>query len=125
MAEIVEFQAAGGVLRVQAASSLRTDYGTQQELVPAAPGFGAAVETARDTLESALGKVTPALGVITERLRSALAPNEVTLEFGLVLGAEQGIVVAKASGEVHFTVTLAWKKPDGGADGEGGQAGGG
>jgi Trypsin-co-occurring domain 1 len=43
-----------------------------------------------------------------------LAPDEVTVEFGLVLGAESGVVVAKGHGEVHFTVTLAWKGGQGG-----------
>jgi hypothetical protein len=33
-----------------------------------------------------------------------------TVEFGLTLTAETGVVVAKGSAEVHFTVTLAWSK---------------
>jgi hypothetical protein len=116
MAGIVEFSvAAGGVLRVQEVNSLRLGYGSEEELVPASPDFRSAVDTAKETLESALGQVTPALGVITEKLRDALSPNAVTVEFGLVLGAETGIVIAKASGEVHFTVTLSWNKSDGGA----------
>lgn len=41
-----------------------------------------------------------------------MAPDEVTVEFGIKLGAETGIVVAKGSTEVHFTVTLCWKRPD-------------
>jgi Trypsin-co-occurring domain 1 len=40
----------------------------------------------------------------------------VTVEFGLVLGVEYGIVVAKGKGEVHFTVTLTWKPGDGDGD---------
>ena len=31
-----------------------------------------------------------------------------TVEFGLTLTAETGVMVAKGSAEVHFTVTLAW-----------------
>jgi hypothetical protein len=110
MAEIVEFPVdAGGVLRVQAADGLpaRSD----QELVPAT-GIGERVEKAKQTLESAIGSVTPALGVITRQLRK-LSPDGVTVEFGLVLAAEQGVVIAKASGEVHFTVTLTWTGTDG------------
>lgn len=106
MAQIVEFPvAAGGVLRVQAADSLFG--GESEELVPAT-GIDEKVQRARQTLESAISSITPALGVITRQLRK-LSPDEVTVEFGLVLGAEQGVVIAKASGEVHFTVELAWK----------------
>ena len=104
MAEIVEFPVeAGGVLRVQAVHG----WADEEELV-AATGIGEKVAHARETLEAALGSVTPALGVLTRQLRK-LAPDEVTVEFGLVLGVEHGIVVAKGKGEVHFTVTLAWK----------------
>ncbi len=125
MAEIVEFPvAAGGVLRVQAVDSL--DTGRGQELVPATGGVGEKVQKVRETLETAIGSVTPALSVITTQLRK-LSPDEVTVEFGLVLSVEYGIVVTKGKGEVHFTVTLAWKQPAGtdGADGADGQGGGG
>lgn len=102
-AGIVEFPvAAGGVLRVQAVDGLPGD-----ELVPASK-VGDTVARARETLETALGSVTPALGVISTQLKK-LAPDEVTVEFGLVLSVEHGIVVTKGKGEVHFTVTLAWK----------------
>jgi hypothetical protein len=114
MAEIVEFPVeAGGVLLVQAVDGL--DGGGELDLVPAAPGVRDVVEKATETLESALGKVTPALGTITERLRK-LSPDEVEVEFGFVLSAEHGVIIAKASGEIHFNVTLTWK-------GNGGEAG--
>jgi len=103
MARIVEFPVrAGGVLRVQAA-------GADQALAPASPGK--TVERARETLEDALADVTPALGVLTDRLRK-LSPDEVTVEFGIMLSAETGVVVAKGGAEVHFTVRLAWTRGD-------------
>ena len=106
MAEIVEFPVeAGGVLRLQAVDGLD---GGELDLVPAAPGVHEVVDKAKETLESALGVVTPALGAITERLRK-LSPDEVEVEFGFVLSAEHGVIIAKASGEVHFNVTLTWK----------------
>jgi hypothetical protein len=101
------------VLRVQAVDGLYG--GGELELVPAAPGVRDVVDKATETLESALGKVTPALGTITERLRK-LSPDEVEVEFGFVLTAEHGVVIAKASGEIHFNVRLTWK-------GNGGEAG--
>jgi hypothetical protein len=107
MAEIVEFDvAAGGVLRVQAVKDLDGD--DDEGLVQAGPGIHEVVEKAKQTLESALSTVTPALGTITRTLRQ-LSPDEVNVEFGFVLAAEHGVIVAKASGEVHFKVSLTWK----------------
>jgi len=110
MAQIIEFPVeAGGVLRVQAVDPW-ADSG--EELV-AATGVAEKVQHARETLETALSTVTPGLGVVTRQLRK-LAPDEMTVEFGLVLGVEHGIIVAKGKGEVHFTVTLAWNGGRGG-----------
>lgn len=39
-------------------------------------------------------------------------PNETTIEFGLTLKAEAGVVVARAGVEPAFTVKLCWKTPD-------------
>lgn len=105
MAEMVEYPLEdGGVLLVQAAA------------VDAAPdGLGLASPTeekakkAAETLESALSSVMPALKSVTEKLRD-LSPSELGVEFGLTLTAETGIVVAKGSAEVHFTVKVTWSK---------------
>lgn len=39
-------------------------------------------------------------------------PTETTIEFGLTLKAEAGVVVARAGIEPAFTVKLSWKTPD-------------
>jgi hypothetical protein len=39
-----------------------------------------------------------------------MAADEVAVEFGIVLGAETGAVIAKGTAEVHFNVTLTWKR---------------
>jgi hypothetical protein len=114
MAEIIEFPVeAGGVLRVQAVD----DWESGEELV-AATGVAEKVAKAKETVETVVGSVTPALKAVTGQLRK-LAPDEVTVEFGLVLGVEHGIVLAKGKGEVHFTVTLAWKDGQGGSEASG------
>jgi hypothetical protein len=69
------------------------------------------LKKAGETLESALSKVTPALKTMTSKLRD-LSPDGITVEFGLTLTAESGVIVAKGSAEVHFTVTIAWPGPD-------------
>lgn len=105
MAEMVEYPLeGGGALLVQSAS---VDVG-QGEL-----GLASSAEErtkkAKETLESALAQVTPALKSVAGKLRD-LSPDDLTVEFGLTLTAETGVIVAKGSTEVHFTVTLAWSK---------------
>lgn len=104
MADIVEFPLDdGSVLRVQAATA-----------DAAGSGLGLAsaeerVARAGETLSSALATVTPALKTVTGKLRE-LSPDDLSVEFGLTLTAESGIVVAKGSAEVHLAVKVAWNR---------------
>jgi hypothetical protein len=113
--QVVEFPLDdGGVLLVQAAAADEPSGGL---------GLASSLEDkpkrAAESLESALAHVTPALKSVTERLKE-LAPDELTVEFGLTLTAETGVIVAKGNREVHFTVTLAWSGENGSTDGGGG-----
>lgn len=102
MTEVVEFALDdGGVLRVQAAA----EDAAGSALGPASPGER--LVRASGTLDDALAVVMPALRSVTGKLR-ALSPDDLAVEFGLTLSAESGVVVAKGSAEVHFTVTLGW-----------------
>ncbi len=76
------------------------------DLAAAPPGE--VVARAGASLESSLGHLTPALTSLSTKLR-ALRPDSVTIEFGIALSAEVGVVVAKGSSEVHFAVTLSWQ----------------
>lgn len=71
----------------------------------AAPGEVAARAT--ESFEAAIDKVLPALRAIGERMRQ-LAPDELEVALGVKLTTEAGVIVAKASGEANFTVTLRW-----------------
>lgn len=95
----------GGQLRVQA-----SDKDLSGALDLAAARRGEVVARAKESLERALDEVRPAISTVAKRLR-ALSPDEMCLEFGLVLTAESGAVIAKGSAEVHFTVALTWKRP--------------
>jgi hypothetical protein len=107
MAEVVEYPLeGGGVLLVQPASA---DAG-QGELGLASAGER--IKRARETLESAMAQVTPALKSVAGKLRD-LSPDDLTIEFGLTLTAETGIIIATGGTEVHFTVTLAWSESRG------------
>jgi hypothetical protein len=94
----------GGRLLVEAAGWQVTG-----DLELAAPRPGEVIARARESLEHSLDQLKPALTAVASRLR-AMSPDEFTVEFGLTLGAESGFVVAKGSGEVHFAVTLSWRK---------------
>lgn len=64
---------------------------------------------ATETLEQTLGKMKPVLHTLGDWARSA-GPDECCVEFGLKLGGEMGVIVAKGTTEVHFIVKLTWTK---------------
>jgi hypothetical protein len=102
----------GGRLVVEAGPAL-----LPSDLELAAPRPGRIVAQARESLEESLDQIQPALAALAGRLR-AMAPEELTVEFGLTFGAEVGLFLASGKGEVHLNVTLSWKndsKNDGNA----------
>jgi Trypsin-co-occurring domain 1 len=111
MAYVIEVPIdAGGRLLVQAAEE---DLPADLELAALRPGE--VVVRAEESLEAALDQVKPAINAMVGRLR-AMSPDEVSIEFGILLGAETGVIVAKGTAEVHFTVSLTWKRGEAGAD---------
>ncbi|HET8681912.1 MAG TPA: CU044_2847 family protein [Micromonosporaceae bacterium] len=71
---------------------------------------GEVVARVEKSLEQALDQLRPAVAAVRDRL-AAVAPDEMAVEFGIVLGAETGVVVAKGTAAVHFTVSLTWRQP--------------
>ncbi|MFE2211190.1 CU044_2847 family protein [Streptomyces canus] len=70
---------------------------------------GAAVASAAETLQQALARVRPALGAVLDSARDLpRPPGDVTVQFGITLSAELGVVVARGSTEANFTVTMQW-----------------
>ncbi len=63
----------------------------------------------RLTLEEALGNLKPSLQKIVHLLRE-LSPDETAVEFGLRIGGEIGVVIARGTAEVNFTVRMSWKQ---------------
>jgi hypothetical protein len=72
----------------------------------AAPGEVAA--RAQATLEEALHRLKPSLRKIVALLKD-LAPDEAAVEFGLKIGGETGVIIAKGTADVNFTVRMSWK----------------
>jgi hypothetical protein len=97
----------GGMLRVQAA-----DVDVPSGPVPASRGDQ--LLKAAESLEQSFQHIVPALTTVTNRLR-AVSPDQLSIEFGLILTAETGVVVVKGGAEVHFTVNLAWSRLQGDA----------
>ena len=70
-----------------------------------------AVVKAAGSLAEAFDKLEPTLGLIVTRLRDAARkPDEITVDFGLKLGAEAGFIFAKGTGEATLAVSVTWKR---------------
>jgi hypothetical protein len=85
------------------------------DVAPAADGLGLAslpngkiAARAAVSLEEALDQLEPALHALAGRLRKA-APDGLSIEFGLKLGGETGVILAKGTAEVNFRVAMSWK----------------
>jgi hypothetical protein len=64
------------------------------------------------SLEEAVGRVTPAVGAIVTRLRAGdIAPHQIELELGVKLSAEVGAIISRTAGEANFKLTLRWLRP--------------
>ncbi|GHC84260.1 CU044_2847 family protein [Streptomyces flavofungini] len=79
----------------------------EESVVLASPGPGRAIGQASRTLESSLLSLRPALTGLTKTL-DELSPDAVSIEFGVKLGGETGVILAKGTAEVHFTVNVQW-----------------
>lgn len=103
----------GGVVVVEAD---RADFASDEGLTLAAPEPGKAIATASVTLNESLERIKPVLNAIKDKLEAA-APDRFTVEFGIKLGGETGVIVAKGTAEVNFKITITWDRggqaPDG------------
>src|SRR2546423_11776615 len=70
---------------------------------------GDAIVKAKETLEQALNNVLPVTKSIVEKLRSiGNKPDEIEISFGVKLSTAAGAVIASASAEANFDVTMHW-----------------
>jgi hypothetical protein len=80
-------------------------------------GAGRILDTAHpvrgvtETLQEALGRIRPALEAVVGQVRGlASPPDRVSIEFGIKVTAEAGVVIAKAATEANFTVSAEWTR---------------
>jgi len=69
------------------------------DLLEAGQTFQEAVSCIRPVADAVLGQITAL----------ASRPSEITVELGVSLKAEAGVVIAKTAGEGSFKLTLKWK----------------
>lgn len=115
MADITEFQASDGtVLRVEVDGPPPSGGNDAYEPVRRRRE-GGGPGAAADTVRQAVDRVRPAAQDVLNSLRAMPhAPDRVSLEFGVKLSAEAGVVLARAATEAHFKVLLEWEStPDG------------
>jgi hypothetical protein len=63
------------------------------------------------SFDQALDQVKPVAQKVIKKLRDITdPPDEITVEFGLKLGAKAGMVLASADAEANYTVTLTWNR---------------
>ena len=78
------------------------------DLVLASGEAGAIVNRAQVTLEDALRRLKPSLRKVIHLLKEVSA-DETEVEFGLKIGGESGVIIAKGTAEVNFVVRMSWK----------------
>ena len=70
---------------------------------------GEMVTTASQTFDEALGGLGPAARAIVSKLRAAADPAEITVEFGITISADAGVIVARTGGSANFRVVLTYR----------------
>ena len=84
--------------------------------VPEGGGFERASRSgdiikATKTFDDALEQIKPAAQKIIVKLRSLTdPPDEISVEFGIKLGAKAGAIIPSADAEANYNVTLTWKR---------------
>ena len=78
------------------------------DVVLAAPEPGKAMAQMPSTLETGLRAIRPAVAELARALKAS-GPDSLSIEFGVKIGGETGVILAKGTAEVNFKVIMAWK----------------
>jgi hypothetical protein len=101
----IEFSSEDGSTIVVEVDEQEEEHGTRR----LARGSEGAPEHAPQTFEQALSKIRPATEKVITTLRGLVQkPDEVEMEFGFSLSAEAGVIIACASTQANYRVTLRW-----------------
>ncbi len=114
MKRLVEFTSQGGapiLVEVE-------DVGSADEIQRGLPPT-AFIERAHDSFESALEQARPMIYGLVNHLQllrkdaGYAPPDEVQVEFGIIMSAEAGAILAAASSTANYKVTMTWKQTSG------------
>jgi len=113
MKRIVEFPSETGKPILVEVEDVRVAGETRRGLSPSS-----VVERAQTSFEDALEKARPMASSLVGKLlaigdAAGEPPDEVQVEFGIVLNAEAGAVLASASAGANYKVTMTWKRQEG------------
>ena len=81
-------------------------------LTLASPDPGQAAAVASRSLAASLEQLEPLLRAVRDKL-TASAPEHFSVEFGVKLGGETGIILAKGTAEVNLKITMTWDRKAG------------
>ena len=82
---------------------------SRADLTLASPEPGQAAARAARSLSASLEQLEPVLRTVKDKL-VASAPEHFTVEFGVKLGGETGIILAKGTAEVNLKITMTWDR---------------
>jgi hypothetical protein len=78
-------------------------------VVLASPEPGKAIAQVPAKLEASLRAIRPVVDELVEALKHS-GPETINVEFGVKIGGETGVILAKGTAEVNFKVALEWKR---------------
>jgi hypothetical protein len=71
-----------------------------------------AIDVATQTLDRGLEQVGPLMNAVVTRMRATdTPPDKVTLQLGLKVSGELGLIIGKSAAEANFTITAEWSAP--------------
>lgn len=74
-------------------------------------GTEAVIKVAGETFDSVVARLRPVADALASQLGGlAHAPDQVSVEFGVKVTADAGVVIAKAGSEASLRITLSWRK---------------
>ncbi|MGZ4846504.1 MAG: CU044_2847 family protein [Halobacteriota archaeon] len=101
MKRLVEYKLKNG-------QSVAVEVDMPEDVRPEATGYSwPTKQEAEMGWEDALEKIKPATEAVIETVQG-LGPKEYQVEFGLTFTAAAGAIIASASAEANFRVTLTW-----------------
>jgi hypothetical protein len=83
------------------------------DVILAASQPGKALAQVQTKLDVALRRIRPALTELAEALKDS-RPDSFCVEFGVKIGGETGVILAKGTAEVNFKISMEWKQSAGG-----------